>query len=173
MTLDKHNKVLTKRLTLCVLTTNDANLIFKLRSSKEVTKYIARPLYKTIEEANGFINDRIKDLKNNVSIMWTICIKESLEPVGTICLWNFSEDKKQAEVGYDLLPEHQDKGYMSEALKTVLDVGFNTINLKTIEAFTHQDNLSSIKLLEKNGFKLEEGRVDDELPDNIIFSIKK
>lgn len=173
MTFNNLSEIKTQRLILKALNIDHVELVFKLRSSKEVTKYIDRPLYQNLDEAKRFIQDRIQDLQTDTSIMWVIHQKEELNPLGTICLWNFSEDKEKAEVGYDLLPENQGKGYMSEALKAVLDVGFNTINLKTIEAFTHQDNISSIKLLEKNGFTLEEGRVEEELPNNSVFSIKK
>lgn len=39
---------------------------------------------------------------------------------------------------------------MSEAIKKVIDFGFNDMRLKSLEAFTHKENLPSIKLLERN-----------------------
>ena len=64
-------------------------------------------------------------------------------------MWNFSSDRKTAELGYDLLPEFFNKGIMSEALQQVILFGQETLKLNTIEAYTHQDNSNSIKLLEK------------------------
>ena len=37
---------------------------------------------------------------------------------------------------------------MKEALQAVLNYGFVTLGLKTIEAHTHPENLASLKLLE-------------------------
>lgn len=95
-----------------------------MRSSKVVTKFIDRPRYQKIDEAINFILQRVKDLHADKSIMWVIHQKKFLKPLCTICLWNFSPDKLKAEVGYDLLTENQGKGYMSEALKAVVDIGF-------------------------------------------------
>lgn len=62
---------------------------------------------------------------------------------------------------------------MQEGLRSILDFGFNELNLDFIEAFTHRENESSKKLLEKNGFLLVEKRKDEDNPDNIIFAIGK
>ncbi len=80
------------------------------------------------------------------SISWGITTKESNILIGSICLWNFSEDKKTAEVGYDLDPEFQGKGIMSEALKAVLNFGFKRRGFDTIEAHTDYRNNPSEKL---------------------------
>jgi len=86
---------------------------------------------------------------------------------------NFSEDRKTAEVGYELLPNYHRKGIMSEALKAVLNFGFNELYLNEILAFTNKFNENSKSLLLKNNFTLEEGRVDEGFPDNLVFSLKK
>ena len=92
--------------------------------------------------------------------------------IGTVCLWNFSEDKRYAEIGYELLPTYFGNGYMDETIKEVVKFGFETIELQTIEAFTHYGNASSIKLLEKNKFILQEKRRDEGFPNNRIYSLK-
>ena len=60
---------------------------------------------------------------------------------------------------------------MSEAIKTVVDFGFNQLKLDKIEAFTHNKNENSNKLLEKNGFNLNENRTDLDNASNNIFEI--
>ncbi len=44
---------------------------------------------------------------------------------------------------------------MSEALKAVLDYGFNTMGLHSVEAIASPLNNASIKILERNGFVRE------------------
>lgn len=149
----------------------DVALVFALRSSPVVRKYIMQPLATKQEEAVNHINKLIHYLNEDISIAWTLVNKNSKEKLGSICLWNFSEDRKTAEVGYDLLPEHFRKGYMSEALQAVVQFGFKTLNLKTIEAFTHVENESSIKLLVNNNFVFQPERKDPGFPKNRIYTI--
>ncbi len=81
-------------------------------------------------------------------------------------MWNISVSDSKAETGYTLHPEFEGKGYMHEALTEVIDFGFKSMKLKAIEAYTHMDNIRSIKLLARNRFqqdvthKLKEGGKD-------------
>jgi ribosomal-protein-alanine N-acetyltransferase len=83
-------------------------------------------------------------------------LKENPRPVGTICCFDFSTDQATAEIGYELHPSYQHKGIMQEALTTVLRYGFQVLQLKSITAFPSADNVPSIRLLERNGFKRED-----------------
>ncbi|AEH01269.1 GNAT family N-acetyltransferase [Lacinutrix sp. 5H-3-7-4] len=163
----------TNRLYLNKIEQHQVEIIFKLRSNSIVCKYIARPLYKKRTEARIHLDKVINELKQNSAITWVISLKTDNTPIGTICLWNFSDDRKTAEVGYDLLPEYFKKGIMSEALDAVVDFGFNTIHLNAIEAFTQFENLASISLLEKKGFKFQKDREDKDYPKNRIFVLSK
>ena len=49
---------------------------------------------------------------------------------------------------------------MQEAMSIVLHYGFHTLNLQTITAFPSADNKSSIKLLVKNDFIIEDDGVE-------------
>lgn len=166
----------TERLELRKITASDCDDVFFLRSDKTVTKYIERSKdsqTKNKDDALKFIQEIITEgFKNNKSITWKITLKNNPKMIGSICLWNFSENYKTAEVGYDLNPIFQNKGIMSEALQYVIDYGFKKLNLDTIEAFTHMKNENSKKLLEKNYFKLVDNRKDDDHIYNIIYEIQ-
>lgn len=92
--------------------------------------------------------------------------------IGSISLWNFSEDRKTAEVGYDLGTAFQGMGIMNEALVSILDFGFKELSLETIEAYTHRNNEKSKKLLKNCGFALVEGSIDPDNKDNLIYKIQ-
>jgi len=48
---------------------------------------------------------------------------------------------QRAEIGYELLAEEErNKGYMGEALKKVIQYGFEDLNLNRIEALTSLEN---------------------------------
>ena len=93
--------------------------------------------------------------------------------IGSICLWNFSPDRKVAEVGYDLHPKFQKRGIMDESLRSVLKFGFEKLGLDEIEAFTHRDNAHSITLLERSQFSYIKARKDKDNENNIIYALKK
>ena len=163
----------TERLNLRNLELSDDQQLFKLRSNKMVNKYIVRPNQKNIKEIREFINKVNNGIDNNEWIYWVISLKENPMLIGTICLWNYSEDKTVAEIGYELDPTFQGKGIMSEALKKIIEFAFQNINLHSIDAYTHKDNDESTKLLHKYDFQLDEERVDEENSDNIIFTLTK
>jgi len=166
----KYSSIKTERLILRLINAQDVDITYLLRSNPIVGKYILRPLCKDRVEAKAHVDKVINLMQSNESIIWVIEFEKS---IGTICLWNFSKDRKTAEIGYDLLPEYYNKGIMTEALKTVLHFGFNTLKLKTIEAFTHKENSNSIKLLKRQGLVFQENRRDPGFPHNAIFSITK
>lgn len=163
--------LLTDRLTLRRLVLKDAAIVLFLRSDPEVNKFINRPQPKNLIEAQGFINRINKGIDQNENIYWSITTKDRDEMIGAISLWHFSEDKQTAEVGYDLHTNYHSQGYMSEALSTVLTYGFNKLKLKTITAYTHYENINSIKLLRKHGFSLIVGLTDPGNENNIVFSL--
>ena len=173
---DMNNKLVTKRLVLTTLQKEDVDVIYALRSNPIVNAFIQRELYKTKEEAVLYINKTHVLIEKAKAMVWVIKTKDNKESIGTICLWNFSKDKKDktvAEVGYDLLPEFHQKGYMFEALESILEYGFNSLGFNTIEAFTHKENNGSIKLLVKSNFKLQKGRMDKGFPNNSIYAVKR
>lgn len=163
----------TNRLQLRQLKKEDAPIIYFLRTDKEVNKFIKRPETKNIEDTLVFIATIDKGIKNNEWIYWCITLKDNPNVIGTIGLRNFVDTNTIAEVGYDLHPDFHKKGIMTEALKAVLNYGFETLNLKEIEACTHRKNEASKNLLVANNFMHLPNRIDAGFIDNMIFSIKK
>ena len=143
----------TERLTLRQLVSGDANEIFALRSDANVNKYLDRKPSKSIDDAKTFIQTIDENIQRNDSIYWAITLNGTDKLIGTICLFDFSDDNLKAEIGYELLPDFQGKGIMQEAASKVIDFGIQHIGLKSIEAYTHSENQSSTRLLEKFKFK--------------------
>ena len=143
----------TARLTLRQLRSSDDKEIFALRSDDNVNKYLGRKPSKTIDDAKNFIQAINENIQRNDSIYWAITLNGSDKLIGTTCLFGFSGDNLKAEIGYELLPDFQGKGIMQEAVSKVIDFGIQHIGLNSIEAYTHSENQSSTRLLEKLNFK--------------------
>ena len=160
----------TERLTLRQLSINDQQDIFALRSDPEINKYLDREPSKTVEDVINFINKITDNIKNNNSIYWVITLTKTETFVGTICLFNFSNEKNSCEIGYELMTSFQGQGIMKEAIELVIDYVFQALKFQNIVAFTHRNNQRSTKLLTKCNFiKLEEP--DKENPDLAIFML--
>lgn len=98
-------------------------------------------------------------------IRWGITVKPQTNVIGTIGFNTWEIERKcTAEIGYDLNKKYWNKGIMYEALKSVIDYGFNQMLVHRIEAQTDPDNIASRRLLEKLGFILE-----GTLRDNAYF----
>ncbi|KMQ69537.1 alanine acetyltransferase [Chryseobacterium sp. FH2] len=166
-------KLETERLILKDINETHAEDILRIRSNEFINKFVQRKSPKTNYDALQFILTIKERTKNNQTFYWGISLKEKPGIIGTICLWNFSEDRKTAEVGYELLPDYHRKGIMSEALTAVLNFGFNELHLQEILAITNKLNENSKGLLLKHDFMLEEGREDKGFPENLVFSLKK
>lgn len=145
----------TSRLLLRALTESDTDDVFALYSNEEVMKYLDRPPTRFKEEAFHFIQKVLKQIKGGESIMWAITQQNETKVMGTICFWHIQRENYRAEIGYILHPDYQHKGIMQEAVKAVLDYGFNAMKLHSVEANVNPANMPSIKLLEKSNFVRE------------------
>ena len=141
----------TERLILKEISMNDIDFLFEIRNNDANNKFIGRKK-SSLEEVKQFVNDRISDFKEKKGIFWIIYDKETKQDVGSICYWNFNFENNSVEMGYELAPEFQGKGFMQEALSKIIDFGFNELNLQTIEAFTDENNKPSINALLKFNF---------------------
>lgn len=173
MNKSKFIEMQTKRLQLKQLKESDWEVISFLRSDKEVNKYVKRPTFDTKEKSIEFISKINLGIKENSLFYWSIVENKTNHMIGTICIWNFSNDGKIAEVGFELNPKFQGKGFMSESLKSILSFGFNHLQLELISAFTNYKNVSSKKILERNEFKLIPNKKDEHNQDNIVYELKK
>lgn len=157
----------TDRLLLRQLVADDEDEIFVLRSDERILEHLINPKCQSLEEARQFIEKINSNIANNESIYWGICLKDNVKLIGTICIWNISEEDSRAEIGYVLHPDFQGNGLMSEAIDAVIGYGFKTIMLHSLEANVAPNNSASIKILEKKGFVKEA-----HFKENVFFNGK-
>jgi len=84
---------------------------------------------------------------------WTICLKESDAPVGTAGFIRWERGQHIGEIGFILTSPHTGKGYMTEALKAILNFGFTKMGLLRIEAKSLSDNMASLGVLNRIGMQ--------------------
>jgi len=107
----------------------------------------------TLKDAKEWINKNLKETKKKKPSMINFVIDINGEVAGSVGFSNIKEHK--AEIGYWLAEKYWGKGIMSEAVKLVTKFGFNKLKLKRIYAYVFPFNKASMRVLEKNGYKLE------------------
>ncbi len=144
----------TVRMFLRPITVEDASFIYKLFSRTETNQFTQFPDLTSVEEASS-MNVHYMNPADTTLYRAIMELKTTREPIGALGLFSYSKPHKRAELGYDLLKEHWGKGLMTEAVREVLKHGFTELELVRIEATVDPENISSIKLLERTGFKFE------------------
>src|SRR4030095_1006675 len=145
----------TERLNLRRISEEDEKEVFFLRSDKEMLQFLDRDPAKSIEEAREWIRMIDEGVDNNQFIAWAMALKNDPKLTGTITFWNIKQEHYRAEIGYALHTRFQGRGLMQEAMTAVLDYGFNSLKLHSVEANVNPNNAASIKLLDRNAFVRE------------------
>lgn len=91
--------------------------------------------------------------KEGKAHFFTIIDEVTQAPIGSINLR--PESDFRANIGLWVNPKYQGKGAGTTAVAAVVKYGFESLNLKKIEAYVFVGNHASRKIFEKNGFALE------------------
>jgi len=140
----------TERLILRCLDLCDAEHLYRLRSDPDYAELFGWTPYESIKQAY----ERIQRCRDDDSCyVFSVLPKTGKDAVGGVCIWNIENEKKIAEIGYDLEKEFRGKGYAFEACVAVLHYAFDELKMKTLTAFPQVTNQASIALLQKLGFE--------------------
>lgn len=152
-----YSTLTTPRLTLRPIQREDCEAIFQIASTyPEMTKFMTWEAPEKIEDTIFFFEKRKPDL-GKTCFRWTIRYEN--ECIGIISL----EDLKRIEgplrydsavLGYWLHPEYCNQGFMTEAGKTVIQYGFENMDLHKIIVGHVSENIASQRVIEKLGFRL-------------------
>jgi len=144
----------TERLIVRRFNLNDAGFIVRLLNEESFIRYIADKHIKTKKDAVNYLNDGpISSYQTYGFGLNLVILKETHTPIG-MCGLLKREELDYPDLGYAFLPEFCGKGYASEAAISVLNVEMATHQIDTVLAVTLQNNVPSIKLLNKAGFNL-------------------
>lgn len=86
------------------------------------------------------------------------------DTVGMVDVVDFNAQHRRAEVSIVVHRDYRRRGHASEALRQVADYSLRTLHLHQLYAVIAEDNIASLSLFEKQGFKMS-GRMKDWLFD--------
>lgn len=170
------NRVETSRLWLRKPTMDDAEDWLEMRSDPQVMQFIPRPLATSIGDVQDLIKMILDFWEKGERFNWVIEEKASGKSIGMAGFVNISHEHKRAEIGYSLNRAYYRQGFMQEALLALIDFGFNQFNLHSIFAIVDEQNLPSLTILEKLGFRkeahfLEDFLHNDEYRNSVHFGL--
>lgn len=153
----------TPRLKLCYMGVADAPFMLSLLNTPAYYKYIGDRNVRTIEAAERYILDGTVKAYEKVGYgYYVVKLKEDESPIGICGLVN-RESIGEIDIGFAFLPEQEGKGYGHEAASALMLWAREKFAMKRIAGITLENNLPSIRLLEKLGLSFDKKlMMDDE-----------
>lgn len=134
---------------------DDVEAVFAVFGNEHAMRYWSHEAFERREQAETYLGEIDQGFADRTLFQWAVTEHGADELIGTVTLTEWSERNRRMEVGYMLHPVHWGKGYASEAVRTVLQFGFEQIGLHRVEAELDPRNEASARLLEKLGFQKE------------------
>jgi len=136
---------------------HDANELYNNAKDLEISKYTTLPYPYKLNHAEEFIIESNKKILKKENYELGIELLKTRTIIGMMSLIDLDYDNKNSEIGYWLGKKYWRKKLAKEAIKLILNYGFNELKLERIYARVMSPNISSAKLLESVGF-IYEGR---------------
>jgi len=154
----------TARLRVRGMVPSDAEAFVAYRSDPDVARYQSWEDY-TLEQGRALI-EQMQGLRPGIPGEWFQLAIEDVdgELVGDLATHVDADEHSQLEVGFTLAPQHQGKGYATEALRGLLAYAFDTLDMHRVIAVTDAENAAAAALLTRVGFRKEA-----HFRDNIFF----
>jgi ribosomal-protein-alanine N-acetyltransferase len=146
-------RIETERLILRELTDGDIPFLFEHFSKDEINEYSSEENLASMVEAKDLFEKYIVPRPGLFRL--GLVLRETEELIGTIGFYGIDHTSRRAIVGADLMRSHWGKGFMTEALRALISYGFKEMKLNRIEATADPQNLRSLRLMERCGFKKE------------------
>ena len=137
----------TERMLLRELVLADAPLLFKLNADPDVVKYTGDVPFESIEMAQRFISNYM-DYQLNGMGRWACIQKTDGEFLGW-CGLKLTKETGEVDLGFRFMKKQWGNGFAVEASKACLHYGFGHLNLTEIIGRVQNENLASIKVLQK------------------------
>lgn len=166
-----YKNIETDRLLLKSIDHSDCDFIYSMFSDDVVNRYLfdAEPIT-NLEEAEDIINFFIEPVSSDRH-RWIIKRKSDNRKMGTCGFHCYNEKDATMEIGYDLKEEFWDNGYMIEALQEVISFARNELSIKQVTACIYLENIKSIRLVEKIGFRLTGSKYELFRGENYLHNI--
>ena len=153
----------TERLIVRAMRPSDVEAFVAYRSDPDVARYQSWDDY-TLQQGRALVEE-MQELRPGLPGEWyqLAVVDGGGELVGDLAACVDAEEQRQLEVGFTFAPEHQGKGYATEALRGLLAYAFGSLGMHRVIAITDARNDAAASLLTRVGFRQEAHFVDNVL----------
>lgn len=153
----------TERCIVREITIEDIDSVYHIYDNPIITQYV-EGLYEDRNEEREFTEAYIENMYGFYGYgMWVVVEKETKEIIGRAGLGN-RDGYKELELGYVIDVDHQNRGYASEVCSAIMKYAKEKLGCSDMNAFIRKENIPSIRLAERLGFRWEE----EVYLDNIV-----
>ncbi len=146
----------TNRLILREYQESDWKAVQEWDADPDVVRYLTWDCEHTEAAAREGVRQRMAQARQEPRLEYAfiIALQENSQPIGAIDL-HLGDDQLSAWVAYRLHPTYRRRGYTTEALRRVLQFGFDSLQLHRMKATANSANIASCRVLEKSGMRYE------------------
>ena len=136
---------------LRALEPEDLNFLYKIENDTSVWEVSETQTPYSKFVLKQYLDNAHRDIYEVKQLRLVICQKDGSR-AGFIDLYDFDAKNRKAGIGIIILNSERRLGMASQALKTLIDYSFDTLNLHQLYAGITADNEASIALFSKLGF---------------------
>jgi RimJ/RimL family protein N-acetyltransferase len=148
--------ILTARLRLRALTLDDVAAVHAIHSREDIARWLYWPA-RPRDEVEAVVNAW---LARPPATGVVLAIERDGELIGHASL--VVGEHRQGEVGFILHPDHQGRGYATEAAEAMLELAFETYDLHRVVGRLEPRNTASASVLERLGMRKEAHLIENE-----------
>lgn len=130
----------------------------------------SEPVYSTKEEVKGLLDGYIGSYPREDYYRWAIIEQSTQTCIGQIAFFLVDSKNHFGEIEYCIGSQFHRRGYATEAVRSIVDYGFEKINFHKIQVSHKEMNLASQGVIKKVGFKYEGTFRDYFYMDNTYVS---
>lgn len=128
---------------------SDARAIFETWGNDPVvTRYLTWAPSRSVVDTEVFLRGAIERMASGEEHSWLMTPRKGPGAMGMVSVW---QENQQAELGFVLARPYWNRGYMTEALETVINWCDAREDIQQVWAVCDIDNLASAYVLEKAG----------------------
>jgi ribosomal-protein-alanine N-acetyltransferase len=99
---------------------DDVPALFDILRREDVNEWLETEPMRPIEETAARIKGRANLIKDKMGLRWAITLREDpARVIGSCGYFSVRRGMQTVETGYELHPDHWNKGYMTEALRAM------------------------------------------------------
>ena len=142
----------------------------------EFYPFITRTESDAKEFVQWFLDEQAESPRRRFQL--AVVLQEIRELIGNVGIRRKPENEWEADIGYEIAPEHWRRGYATEAGAALIEHGFSEMGLHRISSWCIADNGASARVLQKLGLR-EEGRLRENeffknrWWDTLVFGLLK